>query len=136
MAYKISRVVKCSCGWLHIVQGPASCWVCMDSVSHQLWQTGKPEPERLKKPRCRGTELNLNGEGRWWNPDPRDPIKDQLTEVRRGQGYFVRAIREVIPGYDRCFAGDDRWDWETRSRFEFNPGTTKGFVVINKQFGL
>ena len=101
-----------------MAQGPIQCIDCQDGISFEAW-AGKPLPEKLPRPLSPGQELNLNGDSRWWNPDPRDPLKDQKD-----------------PGYNEGFAGDDRWDLETRMRFEHHGETKQGFTVINRQFGL
>jgi len=98
MAYKISKVFRCQCDFIHVTQGPCSCWVCQDSISFQLWQTGKPEPERLKKPRHNGKELNIDGTCRLFPEDPRDRTKD-------GEGAWGMCWPEE-PGF-----GVRGWDW-------------------------
>jgi hypothetical protein len=129
---KISKIVKCNCdGWIHIAQGPCSCWVCQSTVSFEKWQTGKGE-ELREKPGF-GAPLTLDPDTRWWNPDSRDPLKD-LYAVTFRKDKISYIPRE--PGYDQCFAGDDRWDEDVREQFECIPATIQGYTVINKQFGL
>jgi hypothetical protein len=127
---KRSRLTKCACGWIHIYQGPFTCWVCGEGIDFCHFQTGKPAEDRLKRPSGPGKELTLDGSARWWNPDPRDPLKDRHLFDYDGH------LLTKNPGYDQTFAGDDRWDWETRTRFEGTPATTAGFTVINHQYGL
>jgi hypothetical protein len=69
---KISRTWKCNCGWLHIAEGPCSCWVCMDSIGFAKWQTGKEAPEMPYK-------LIHN-----FYHDKRNRIKSQVTITREG----------------------------------------------------
>lgn len=129
---KISRLVKCNCdGWIHIAQGPCSCWVCQATVSFEKWQTGKGE-ELRDKPGF-GAPVTLDPDARWWNPDTRDPLKDLYAVTFRKQ---QQIILDRMPGYDQCFPGDDRWDDDVRERFEHRGETTAGFVCINKQYGL
>lgn len=79
MPYKISKIIRCSCKWLHITQGPISCWVCQDSVSFEKWQTGKGE-EKRKKPGF-GKDVQIDGTIRPYPEDPRDRIKDEGTYI-------------------------------------------------------
>jgi len=128
----------CKC-FTHITQGPCTCWVCGEELGFCYWQTGKPEQDRLAKPLAKGLELNLDPNPRWWGPDDRDLLKDKITTVRRGPGYLVREYREHVPGYLQGFAGDDRWDWETRTRFDVRPDPPAeqlGLVIINHLFNL
>lgn len=133
---KISKLVKCKCdGWIHIAQGPCSCWVCQATVSFEKWQTGKAE-ELRDKPGF-GAPVTLDPDARWWNPDDRDRLKDRITDVRRGPGYFVRERREHIAGYLECFsAKEDKFGLEVQERFEYQGETKTGYICINKQFGL
>jgi len=70
--WKISRIWICQCGWEHIVQGPCSCWVCMESISFAKWQTGK---EAMPMP----TKVVVNR--RPWTVDQRDRTRDQVERV-------------------------------------------------------
>lgn len=129
---KISRMIKCKCnGWIHIAQGPCSCWVCQATVSFEKWQTGKGE--ELKEKPGFGAPVTLDPNARWWNPDNRDPLKDLYAITFRGQ---TQVFLDRTPGYDQCFPGDDRWDDDVRERFEHRGETTAGFVCINQQYGL
>jgi hypothetical protein len=71
---KISRIHKCICDWIHITQGPFSCWVCQQTLSFARWQTGKEAP------------VNPSKIVRNFNPDFRDRTKAQFEFVwRKGQ---------------------------------------------------
>jgi hypothetical protein len=75
--YKLSRTHTCKCGWVHIVQGPFSCWACQETLSFAKWQTGKeadPTPSKVVVER------------RPWTVDFRDRTKAQYEFVwRKGQ---------------------------------------------------
>jgi hypothetical protein len=67
---KISRLHECQCGWLHITQGPFSCWVCQEQLSFAKWQTGK---EAADMP----TKVVVHRMS-----DQRDRLRNQVTVVR------------------------------------------------------
>jgi hypothetical protein len=118
---KRSRLTKCQCGFIHITQGPCSCWVCQNTLTFYAWQTSKPEEIRTKKPLACGKELKLDPGARWWNPDPRDRVKDDVYQMcwPENPGFGTYEEQEQI--------------------YAFNPSpppTLMGYKVINKQFNL
>ena len=78
--WKKSRLIRCSCNYIHMAQGPIQCIDCQDGISFEAW-AGKPLPEKLPRPLSPGQELNLNGDSRWWNPDPRARRTDKLKKI-------------------------------------------------------
>jgi len=68
---KISRTWGCSC-YIHIVQGPCSCWVCMDTLSFAFWQVGHEIGQ------------NVSGLARTWETDNRDRVRDEGGSQAQG----------------------------------------------------
>ncbi len=97
---KISRLHHCMCDWLHVTQGPFSCWVCQETLSFAKWQTGK---EAEFNP----TKLVVHRAG----ADPRDRSKEQVV-VRKDGIERVEGPRELcwpeqagVGSYSRDFLG-------------------------------
>ncbi len=71
LLFKLNRdwaVWTCACDWVHIVRGPAGCWVCRDQIGFAEWQIGKadePGPSKLTRTFC---------------ADDRDRSKDNLVK--------------------------------------------------------
>jgi hypothetical protein len=79
---KISRLHRCMCDWLHITQGPFSCWVCQETLSFAKWQTGKEAP-------VNPTKVVVHR-----NTDPRDRTKEQVV-IRKDKIEQVEGPREL-----------------------------------------
>jgi hypothetical protein len=130
--WKISKLFKCQCRWIHIAQGPCSCWVCGDSISFEQWQTGKV-PKVLARPRHKGKPLEVDPTRRLYPEDPRNVRKDVWA-----LGPWGPEITD--PGYNACFGDrEDKFGLDVLMRFELDPSPAPhviGYKVINKQFGL
>jgi hypothetical protein len=61
------------CGWLHVTQGPFSCWVCQEQLSFAKWQTGKEAPDMPTKNIVHRVSI-----------DQRNRIKSQVIITREG----------------------------------------------------